>query len=403
MDRCERRFRVDGGWDPEHLRIVSTHPCYDPKAAHGLGRMHLPVAPSCNVKCNFCIRRFDCVNESRPGVTSRVLSPREALDKVSEVIKRFPNIRVVGIAGPGDPLCNEGTFETLALVRERFPRLNLCLSTNGLLLPEKVDKLKELGVGTITVTINAVDPEIGKEIYEYIVYNQKVYRGVEAARILLDNQLNGIKRAYDKRILVKVNTVLIPTINEDHIKEIAKKARDSGVFMMNIIPLIPQDRFSNLPRPSPELRRRVQEECEGIIRQMRHCRQCRADAIGLLREDKSRYFYRKPLRFAVASRDKRVVNEHFGHAREFHIYDFIDDKVIFVESRETAPYCTGPAECEGEERLSALIDLIRDCRAVLCSRIGPDPSSRLLKEGIEPIETYDFIEDSIKRAAERFA
>ena len=49
------------------------------------------------------------------------------------VAKRARNIAVMGIAGPGDPFANpEETMETLRLVRERFPKMMLCVATNGL-------------------------------------------------------------------------------------------------------------------------------------------------------------------------------------------------------------------------------------------------------------------------------
>lgn len=64
-------------------------------------------APKCNIKCGYCSRKHDCANESRPGVTSRLLTPEEATVKVREVMASpvvGPIIKVVGIAGPGDPL-----------------------------------------------------------------------------------------------------------------------------------------------------------------------------------------------------------------------------------------------------------------------------------------------------------
>ncbi len=51
------------------------HPCFNEEAKHTSARVHLPVAPKCNIQCNYCNRKFDCVNESRPGVTSSVLAP----------------------------------------------------------------------------------------------------------------------------------------------------------------------------------------------------------------------------------------------------------------------------------------------------------------------------------------
>jgi len=37
------------------------------------------VAPKCNILCNYCNRKYDCINESRPGVASAVLKPRRAI------------------------------------------------------------------------------------------------------------------------------------------------------------------------------------------------------------------------------------------------------------------------------------------------------------------------------------
>lgn len=54
---------------------ISKHPCFNPAVKGQFGRVHLPVAPKCNIKCNFCNRKYDCINESRPGVTSNVLTP----------------------------------------------------------------------------------------------------------------------------------------------------------------------------------------------------------------------------------------------------------------------------------------------------------------------------------------
>ncbi len=112
---------------------LSRHPCFNDGVRHTLARIHLPVAPECNIQCNFCKRIYDCANESRPGVTSAVLTPPQALAYLEDVLKRDPRIAVVGIAGPGDPLATpERTLETLRLVRQGHPELLLCVATNGL-------------------------------------------------------------------------------------------------------------------------------------------------------------------------------------------------------------------------------------------------------------------------------
>ncbi|WP_135610251.1 nitrogenase cofactor biosynthesis protein NifB [Methanococcoides sp. AM1] len=269
------------------MRKISEHPCYNKDAQHKYGRIHLAVAPKCNIQCNYCDRKFDCVNESRPGVTSEVLTPQEALEKTRLVLKDYPFIKVVAVAGPGDPLANDETFETLELIKDEFPDVTLCLSTNGLALPDKMDDLLRAGVSTLTVTLNAIDPEIQAKIVDHIAYKGKSYTGVEAAEILIKNQLEGIKMAVEAGLVVKINTVLIPEINKDHILEVAKKVRELGVFIMNIMPLICQAKFADMEPPSDQERKEVQALCEPYVQQMRHCRQCRSDAYGLLGKDLS--------------------------------------------------------------------------------------------------------------------
>ena len=60
---------------------LSRHPCYNRDAHREFARMHVPVAPRCNIQCNYCNRKYDCCNESRPGVTSEVLTPEQAAEK----------------------------------------------------------------------------------------------------------------------------------------------------------------------------------------------------------------------------------------------------------------------------------------------------------------------------------
>jgi len=280
-------------YDPESLRRITDHPCFSEKASHRAGRIHLPVAPDCNIQCNYCIRDFDCVNESRPGVTTKVISPEESVELVKDVLEKFSYIKVIGIAGPGEPLANEETFEALRLMHENFPRLILCLSTNGLRLPDKIDLLDKYGVGNVTVTLNAIDPDIGKEIVEYVNYNGKHYTGREAAEVLLSQQLKGIEEAVKRKMLVKINTVYIPGINDKHIPEIAKKVGEMGVYTFNLIPVIPQYRFSHITPPTPKEKKEMQDVCSKYVRQMRHCKRCRSDAIGLLGKDVQDSFYKK--------------------------------------------------------------------------------------------------------------
>ncbi len=284
-----RETEVDGSivkWDPGQMRKIQEHPCYSEEASHTFGRAHLAVAPKCNIQCNYCVRKFDCVNESRPGVTSEILTPENAVKKVAEIIDKYPYIKVVGIAGPGDPLDNDETFETLRLIHENFPHLILCLSTNGLLLPESIDRLHAFGVTNLTVTMNALTPDVAEKIYQYIDYKGKrYYSGREMGELLISQQLKGIAMAIERKMLVKVNSVYIPGINDDQIVEIAKKISSMGVYIHNIIPLIAQAKFAHITPPTMEEKLAMQEKCKPFVKQMSHCQRCRADAIGCLGKD----------------------------------------------------------------------------------------------------------------------
>lgn len=265
-------------------REIQGHPCFGGNH-HKNGRIHLPVAPACNIKCNYCTRRHDCANESRPGVASRLLSPQQALEWVRDVKADpllGPVIKVVGIAGPGDPLANAQTLETFRLIGKEFPELIKCMSTNGLQLPDTIERLNELGLGSLTVTINALDPRIGANIYAWVHYNGKRHSGEEGAGILIDRQLAGLKQAADLGITVKVNTVLIPGINDEEITRIATEVKRRGAFIMNVMPLIPLAHFADIAPPPCERLDAVRRENEAIIDQFKHCRQCRADAVGLI-------------------------------------------------------------------------------------------------------------------------
>ncbi|MEJ2699987.1 MAG: radical SAM protein, partial [Desulfuromonadales bacterium] len=185
----------------------------------------------------------------------------------------------------GDPLANPKTFETFRLVREAFPEMTLCLSTNGLLLPEAIGRILEYDVHSLTVTVNALTPETGARVYEWIRVDGKKLEGEEAAAILLAQQLKGVRLAAAAGLLVKVNHVYIPGVNEHETLDLAVKVRELGATMMNIMPVIPVGRFKDIAPPSEATMEMVRNQAELILSQARHCKQCRADAAGLVGQD----------------------------------------------------------------------------------------------------------------------
>lgn len=400
---------------PEELaKATAKHPCYSFEAHNKYARMHLPVAPICNISCNYCNRKFDCVNESRPGVTSEVLNPEQSLEKFIRVKKEIPYLSVVGIAGPGDALANwDNVKRSIELIKAEAPDIIFCLSTNGLMLPTYAQDIIDLDIKHVTVTVNCLDPVIGAKIYHHVNYQGEYLTGEKAAEILIHNQLEGIKILADHGILVKVNIVMIKDINGDHIPEVVKKVKSLGALMTNIMPLIPAPGsvFQSYPQTSMKEINVMRDLCQVDLQQMRHCQQCRADAIGLLKDDQSHKFrmtkpemkkvsavHPKRFKVAVTSKHKLLVDLHYGHAEEFHIYEIDGDQVTYIETRKSQKYCHGSDECDNSEDDKKTVNQpIADCKAVLTMRIGFDAQKKLLEQGIQSIESCNSVEEGLKQ------
>lgn len=399
----------------ETLEKTKKHPCYSAEAHHKYARMHLPVAPQCNVQCNYCNRKFDCVNESRPGVTSEVLTPDQAKEKFEWVKRKIDQLSVVGIAGPGDALAEwEHTKQTFEKIKALNSDVTFCLSTNGLLLPEYADEIIELGIQHVTVTVNTLDPGIGAKIYKFVSYKGKRYEGFEAADLLLKNQLTGIEYLTKRGVLVKINIVMIKGINDHHIPSVVKKVKELGVFVTNIMPLIPApgSAFEHYPQTSMKEINELRNICQLDIEQMRHCQQCRADAIGLLTEDRSQEFRmcnhptadinsiqnlkKKQYKIAVTSKYGKLVDQHFGHASKFIIYQGDGQEFKIMENRSVEKFCSGMEECDNDEmQRDNIINALEDCDAVLTMRIGHHAKEKLSKKDIYSVEYCDTVDNGL--------
>ena len=259
--------------------LQNSHPCFGGHK-NNAGRIHLPVSPGCNIACRFCDRTINDVEE-RPGVTSKVLKPEEVEEILGKALEICPEIKVAGIAGPGDTLASDNALKTFQIVKEKFPQLIKCMSTNGLLLNERAEEVIRVGVDSLTVTVNAVDPKIESKLNAYILYHGQKIEGEEGAKILIENQLEGIRKIAKAGITVKVNTVLVPEINGDHIEEIAKTVKEAGAKIYNIIPLIPQHELKDVKAPTCPQIDEARRKAEKYIDVFRHCQHCRADAVGV--------------------------------------------------------------------------------------------------------------------------
>jgi nitrogen fixation protein NifB len=306
-----------GDLSPEMWEKVKNHPCYSEEAHHHYARMHVAVAPACNIQCNYCNRKYDCANESRPGVVSEKLTPEQAAKKVLAVASTIPQMTVLGIAGPGDPLANpEKTFKTFELDLADGARHQAVPVDQRPDAARSCRHDRRYNVDHVTITINMVDPEVARKIYPWIFYKNKRSPGVEAARILTERQLLGLEMLTERGILCKVNSVMIPGVNDKHLVEVNRAVKSRGAFLHNIMPLISAPEHGTVfglngqRGPTAQELKALQDSCEGEMNMMRHCRQCRADAVGLLGEDRSAEFTTEKIMAMEVSYDSNRVKAY---------------------------------------------------------------------------------------------
>jgi nitrogen fixation protein NifB len=390
----------------------SNHPCFSKDAHKKYGRIHLPVAPRCNIQCNFCNRKYDCMNESRPGVTSTVLTPQQAVAYLGSVVEQRSEISVMGIAGPGDPFANpDETMETLRLTRKKFPKMILCVATNGLNVTPYVDEMADLKVSHVTLTINAVDPAIGGEIYAWVRDGKRPLRGAEAAAALGARQMDALVKLKTRGITVKVNTIIMPGINDDHIPEIAEKVSGLGADIMNLMPLMPVKGavFEDVPPPDTLTTARLRLQCGQLLPQMTNCARCRADAVGYIGEnmtteqhDALNHYANASLNpaendvrpfVAVATMEGALVNQHLGEAERFIVYEQDAETPGNFRLKEIRP---APPQGGGDARWAELAGTLRDCRALLVNAAGPTPMKVLTQHGLKVIEMEGLIDEGLR-------
>ena len=196
----------------------------------------------------------------------------------------------------------------------------------------------------------------------------------------------GLEMLTARGILTKINSVMIPGVNDEHLIEVNKWVKQRGAFLHNVMPLISDPAhgthygLTGQRGPNAMELKALQDRLEGGAKLMRHCRQCRADAVGLLGEDRGQEFtadkvirFRRPRRavrqarniseqsgrarasgtiarrprspmvkttgsgksllVAVATKGGGRINEHFGHAKEFQVYEVVAKGANFVGHR----------------------------------------------------------------------
>jgi len=259
----------------------------------------------------------------------------------------------------------------------------------------------------VTLTINAIDPAIGAEIYAWVRYQKRMYRDLQGAQLLLENQLAALQKLKRLGVTAKVNSIIIPGVNDTHVVDVARQVAAMGADILNALPYYntTETVFENIPEPEPAMVKEIQDEAGKLLPQMKHCARCRADAVGIIGEVNSEEIMQKMAEaammpknpgehrpfIAVASIEGVLVNQHLGEADRFLVYALDEDKrsCSLVDSRPAPP----PGG--GKDRWEALAERLADCRALLVNSAGDSPKNVLNAKGIDVLSLEGVIEEAV--------
>lgn len=182
--------------------------------------MRLSVTDLCNLKCRYCMPD-GCVCHNTP-------LPFDDLYDICECAVGL-GIKKIRITG-GEPLVRDGIVEFCKKVNSINDLSELTLTTNGILLKEKAELLKQAGVSRINISLDTLKREKYKEITGYDKLSD-VLRGIEKAKKLEFEQL-------------KINVVLMNNFNTDEISDFVELTKDSNVSV-RFIELMPIGKYSD--------------------------------------------------------------------------------------------------------------------------------------------------------------
>ena len=169
--------------------------------------LRISVTERCNFRCQYCMpeKPFSWVpNENLLSFDELFLFVKRAIDEGIE------KVRITG----GEPLLREDLDHFIHLIAEYKPNIDLAMTTNGYLLPQAAQRLKEAGLKRLNISLDSLRPEVAEKI---------------AQKDVLSSVLMGIDKALEVGLKVKLNMVPLKGINDDEIVGILEYAYERGM------------------------------------------------------------------------------------------------------------------------------------------------------------------------------
>jgi cyclic pyranopterin phosphate synthase len=181
-------------------------------------KLRISVTDKCNMRCRYCMPK----NNTKWFDSTEVLSFEEII-RLSSILANLgvEKIRITG----GEPLVRP-LIENLIKSIAKIPHIkNIGLTTNGLLLLERVEKLKSSGLNSVNISLDSFKED-----------RFKMMTGING----LGKVISSIQKAREAGFDVKINTVVIRGWNDDEVVEFANFARRTGITV-RFIEFMPLD------------------------------------------------------------------------------------------------------------------------------------------------------------------
>jgi cyclic pyranopterin phosphate synthase len=173
--------------------------------------LRVSVTDRCNFRCVYCMPK-EIFGRDYEFLARTELLTFEEIARLARVFARHgvEKIRLTG----GEPLVRR-QLERLVELLARIDGLDLTLTTNGSLLPQKAKALKEAGLARVTVSLDSLDDEVFRAMNDVDFPVARVLEGIDAAAAA------GFSP-------IKINMVVRRGLNEESVLPMARYARESG-------------------------------------------------------------------------------------------------------------------------------------------------------------------------------
>ncbi len=169
--------------------------------------LRVSVTERCNFRCQYCMpeKPFSWVpKENLLSFEELFLFIKAAMDE------GVNKIRITG----GEPLLREDLDKFIKMINDHNPNVDLAMTTNGFLLPEAAQRLKDAGLKRLNISLDSLKSDVAAKI---------------AQKDVLSHVLEGIDKALEVGLKVKLNMVPLKGINDDEIVDILDYAQDRGM------------------------------------------------------------------------------------------------------------------------------------------------------------------------------